>query len=816
MSGSLNCLCRTVLRLLNVVLLFVLPLKLVGQTDWTVHDTSTPEVVSGLAYSDSLGRYVAVGERGAILISEDGMVWTERPLGTTRALRSVVFAGGKFVAVGERGTIFASSDGVSWASRSSGVTQFIAGVTHGGGKFVAVGGSGVILTSADTISWTMQTSGTTRFLEKIHYAAGRFVAVGNGGVIRTSLDGISWGGANSTRTEILSAVHYFSGTWYVGGQAGVLLASADGLSWNLINRGDGSWIRGITDDGERLLSVGDYGSLHLSFDGEIWNALDSGLTSLFLSCSFHNDLFIVTGEPTTLDPEEPAFGLLMSAPQTSFIRWESSAFEVSEDSGVLALDIIRSEPLEGTEDVVISAANGSAVSGIDFTEPPGSATFTDESDKVTIEIPILNNPELELKETFFLSVSATSGGSLRTFPPQSIEVTIVDAQDSDEDSLPDLWEIEHFGSIELYVESDDPDGDSNSNGRELADGTHPLQASSALYNLNLSIGSGEGMTQAIPGKEQYFIGESVSMEATPEEGNVFAGWTGDVGGSVSPKSIVMDGDKSVIANFSSPTVVALDVPVHLKTVWTTSNPSGAVWVTNFEDTSDGFDALTISGGAPLQTASVSTRVLGPVQLGFYWKLEAAPGTRLSLVLDGVPQLVIKGTNGWVFTSLPVSNGPHTLRWDYTKTSAGISGTGMAGLDQVSIDNSYYTWANTFFVANAGDPLFVGKGADPDKDGWGNLTEYLMGSNPSVPHDTAGFDIDISDTNVPRIQYQFVCSRMTGFSLELEFSETLLPGDWESAGSLVTVPHSEFFEGAEYLDSDDEPVRYYRLRASEIE
>ena len=47
------------------------------------------------------------------------------------------------------------------------------------------------------------------------------------------------------------------------------------------------------------------------------------------------------------------------------------------------------------------------------------------------------------------------------------------AQDSDFDSLPDDWEILHFGDVASFGPDDDPDGDGNDNARELADGTDP-------------------------------------------------------------------------------------------------------------------------------------------------------------------------------------------------------------------------------------------------------------------------------------------------------------------------------------------------------
>ena len=72
--------------------------------------------------------------------------WTLRKQGSS-SLMGVAYGNGRFVAVGRRGTILTSSDGVSWTERSSGTSQDLHGVTYGNGLFVAVGSGGTILTS---------------------------------------------------------------------------------------------------------------------------------------------------------------------------------------------------------------------------------------------------------------------------------------------------------------------------------------------------------------------------------------------------------------------------------------------------------------------------------------------------------------------------------------------------------------------------------------------------------------------------------------------------------------------------------------------
>lgn len=66
-------------------------------------------------------------------------------------------------------------------------------------------------------------------------------------------------------------------------------------------------------------------------------------------------------------------------------------------------------------------------------------------------------------------------------------------------------------------------------------------------------GDGSGVIQIAPDKDSYAWGEEVTLTAEPAGGSVFAGWSGDVSSNDNPLTLVMDGDKSVIATFSVPT-----------------------------------------------------------------------------------------------------------------------------------------------------------------------------------------------------------------------------------------------------------------------
>jgi len=75
-----------------------------------------------------------------------GTTWTLRNPGF-RTLHGVAHGNGLFVAVGYRGAILTSPDGVSWTAQTSGTGNWLEGVAYGNGRFVAVGDRGAILTS---------------------------------------------------------------------------------------------------------------------------------------------------------------------------------------------------------------------------------------------------------------------------------------------------------------------------------------------------------------------------------------------------------------------------------------------------------------------------------------------------------------------------------------------------------------------------------------------------------------------------------------------------------------------------------------------
>jgi len=70
------------------------------------------------------------------------------------------------------------------------------------------------------------------------------------------------------------------------------------------------------------------------------------------------------------------------------------------------------------------------------------------------------------------------------------------------------------------------------------------------YTLTIAAGTG-GTTNPSPGTYTHDSGANVSIQAAPNSGYNFTGWSGDATGTTSSVTITMDSDKSVTANFEA-------------------------------------------------------------------------------------------------------------------------------------------------------------------------------------------------------------------------------------------------------------------------
>ncbi|MEM9259732.1 MAG: carbohydrate-binding domain-containing protein, partial [Bacteroidota bacterium] len=94
-------------------------------------------------------------------------------------------------------------------------------------------------------------------------------------------------------------------------------------------------------------------------------------------------------------------------------------------------------------------------------------------------------------------------------------------------------------------------------------------------NYTLDISAINGSVSLSPAGGSYPAGTVVTLTATADAGFNFTDWSGDANGSSNPITIVMDGDKSVTANFSAIPTYTLGITANNGTI--SLSPSGGIY-----------------------------------------------------------------------------------------------------------------------------------------------------------------------------------------------------------------------------------------------
>jgi Immunoglobulin I-set domain len=218
---------------------------------WTSRTTPSTNYLERIAYGGS--NYVIAGTHGTILTSSNAINWVARthPLAAFDVeLEGVAYGLGNFVMVGgyyhywiyfEDGdpqlnynvvsALLVSSNGVDWTDQGVDVGVHLRGVTFANGIFLAVGNDGHALYSTNAVDWIpfgfYAPYTFAPNLRHATYGAGRFVVVGNyGTMLSARAPGESFPSHPSGVTENLHDVAYGLGKFIAVGNAGTIIQSA--------------------------------------------------------------------------------------------------------------------------------------------------------------------------------------------------------------------------------------------------------------------------------------------------------------------------------------------------------------------------------------------------------------------------------------------------------------------------------------------------------------------------------------------------------------------------------------------------------------
>jgi photosystem II stability/assembly factor-like uncharacterized protein len=256
----------------------------------------------------SLDQFVAVGDKGTIVTSKDGINWLQQHSGTTGNLKDITYGKGKYVAVGTKGVILNSSDGSEWKEVTID-NEWFKMVTYGNGLFVTINLYGSMFISRDGEDWKEHKAGkSTRFkMSDMIYADERFIAVGAASYGMTSSDGENWiefKGENKRNIGI-GADNSFKNLTYgndlfvatAGSHSestyGLIYNSEDGLNWKRVVQLEDTPHGAIYGDG--MFVVVGSSMLYTTTNGYQWDAFLLKGGQNLRDVAYGNNRFVAVG-----------------------------------------------------------------------------------------------------------------------------------------------------------------------------------------------------------------------------------------------------------------------------------------------------------------------------------------------------------------------------------------------------------------------------------------------------------------------------------------------------------------------------------------
>jgi hypothetical protein len=232
------------------------------------------------------GLFIAVGQNGQRLVSENGADWTHSEVGKEgETWRVIGSGGGRFVAAGNFGgtNIFGTTtDGATWefSKHEGNYSRYVRGIVFHNGNFFALGGDpGSVglakpfaLVSTDGKTWSNLIELPGKYiLRRFAVGNGFIVGVGDRGRRAVSPDGREWKDAADVKAiDTLVDVAFGAGRFVGVGLNGLRMTSDDGLAWyNRLIGEEGEHLNSILWTGTQFVAVGD-GVTFTSADGFTW------------------------------------------------------------------------------------------------------------------------------------------------------------------------------------------------------------------------------------------------------------------------------------------------------------------------------------------------------------------------------------------------------------------------------------------------------------------------------------------------------------------------------------------------------------------
>ncbi|MCW8196804.1 photosystem II stability/assembly factor-like protein [Proteobacteria bacterium 005FR1] len=255
-----------------------------------LHSGTSHRPLFGVDFQEDGRRGIAVGDRGTLVLTEDGgLTWTAKDLTIDLALIGVAVEGEQGLAVGQSGLILARKGG-QWREVESGTEERLMAVDlNGKGLAVVVGSFGTVLVSKDSgETWEPIPQSLSEHIEggyDPHLFAvqvdpnGTITIVGEFGFIAQSSDqGESWEIRHEGEESLSGLQIRPSGIGFAVGQDGAVLKTTDaGKTWEPVVANLTGNLLGVvsTDEGKVLVP----GMRHMYVsddDGRSWKPVTDG------------------------------------------------------------------------------------------------------------------------------------------------------------------------------------------------------------------------------------------------------------------------------------------------------------------------------------------------------------------------------------------------------------------------------------------------------------------------------------------------------------------------------------------------------------
>jgi len=206
-----------------------------------------------------------------------------------------------------------------------------------------------------------------------------------------------------------------------------------------------------------------------------------------------------TGGPVTIHLKENLMGNGFSAASnTVTVGYLEEAPDLSAElltvpkSGGLARVVLKlNQPLTKPTVVRVYARSGTALEGQDFAPYDENITLPSGVGSVDVAVPLIKSAQFVAGRSFFLELEPGAGFTIAedelTIPIGGSDSGLY--RDLDADSLPDIWEIAHFGDLSEDADGD-PDADLVGNLLEYLLGTSPELAGPYMGITSLEFAPG--------------------------------------------------------------------------------------------------------------------------------------------------------------------------------------------------------------------------------------------------------------------------------------------------------------------------------------